>query len=137
MNRFSSLRDLISALPQRADKPAIVALQKEGLDVWSYRKLSDHIARLAAGLAEAGLCRGERVAILAGNSPEWVVACLAVIQTGGVAVPLDVQLAANALNRLLERQRRALGLYYRRQFATAANRLERPAANADSARFRA
>jgi long-chain acyl-CoA synthetase len=69
-------------------KPAIVALQKEGI-LWSYRKLSDHVVRLAASLAEAGLCRGERVAILAGNSPEWVVACLAVTQTGGVAVPLD------------------------------------------------
>ena len=102
MDRFSSLRDLIGAFPQRADKPAIVALQKEGIDLWSYRKLSDHVVRLAASLAEAGLCRGERVAILAGNSPEWVVACLAVIQTGGVAVPLDVQLAANALNQVLK-----------------------------------
>jgi long-chain acyl-CoA synthetase len=102
MERFSSLHDLICALPQRADKPAIIALQKEGLDVWSYRKLSDHVVRLAAGLTEAGLRRGERVAILAGNNPEWVVACLAVIQSGGVAVPLDVQLAGNALNRLLK-----------------------------------
>ena len=102
MNRFFTLHDLISALPQHMDKPAIVALQKEGLEVWSYRKLSDHVVQLAAGLAEAGLCRGERVAILAGNSPEWVVACLAVVQTGGVAVPLDVQLTANALNHLLE-----------------------------------
>ena len=101
MDRFSNLRDLIGALPRGADKPAIIALQKEGLDLWSYRKLSDHVVRLAAGLAEAGLCRGERVAILAGNSPEWVVACLAVIQTGGVAVPLDAQLAANALNQAL------------------------------------
>jgi long-chain acyl-CoA synthetase len=102
MNRFFSLHDLISALPQHKDRPAIVALQKEGLDVWSYRKLSEHVVRLAAGLAEAGLCRGGRVAILAGNSPEWVVACLAVVQTGGVAVPLDVQLNANALHQLLQ-----------------------------------
>jgi long-chain acyl-CoA synthetase len=102
MDRFSTLRDLIGAFPQPADKPAIVALQKEGLDVWSYRKLSDHVVRLAAGLAEAGLCPGDRVAILAGNRPEWVVACLAVVQAGGVAVPLDVQLAANALKRVLK-----------------------------------
>ena len=102
MDRFSSLRDLIDALPRGADKPAIIALQKEGLDLWSYRKLSEHVVRLAAGLAEAGLCRGERVAILAGNSPEWVVSCLAVIQTGGVAVPLDAQLAANAINQVLK-----------------------------------
>ena len=101
MIRFSNLRELIGALPRGADKPAIIALQKEGIDLWSYRKLSDHVVRLAAGLADAGLCRGERVAILAGNSPEWVVACLAVIQTGGVAVPLDAQLAANALNQAL------------------------------------
>ena len=45
---------------------------------------------------------GSRVAILAGNRPEWVVACLAVIQSGGVAVPLDVQLAANALKEVLK-----------------------------------
>ena len=102
MDRFSSLRDLIGALPQPADKPAIAALQKEGLEVWSYRKLSDHVVRLAAGLVEAGLYRGDRVAILAGNRPEWVVACLAVVQAGGVAVPMDVQLAANALKRVVK-----------------------------------
>ena len=55
MIRFSNLRELIGALPRGADKPAIIALQKEGIDLWSYRKLSDHVVRLAAGLADAGL----------------------------------------------------------------------------------
>src|SRR5207302_1163166 len=57
--------------------------------------------RLAQGLGAAGLGRGDRVALLASNRPEWIVACLAAIQAGGVVVPLDVQLADDVLLHVL------------------------------------
>jgi hypothetical protein len=48
MDKPFILQDLIAALPQCADKPAIVALQEAGLDVWSYRTLSERVARPTA-----------------------------------------------------------------------------------------
>lgn len=61
----STLQELFDALRRFGDRPAIVALQKEGADIWPYQKLSDHLTRLAAGLTDAGLRRGDRVALCA------------------------------------------------------------------------
>ena len=97
----STLQELFDALRRFGDRPAIVALQKEGADIWPYQKLSEHLTRLAAGLTDAGLRRGDRVALFARNSPEWIVACLAAMQAGGVAVPVDAQLGDRTLQRLL------------------------------------
>src|SRR5438093_8229481 len=48
-----------------------------------------------------GVGRGDAVALLAGNRPEWVAACLAVIQAGAVVVPLDVQFPDDVLKHVL------------------------------------
>ena len=46
--------------------------------------------------------RGDHLALLASNSREWVLACLAVISAGAVVVPLDVQLGDEALGHVLQ-----------------------------------
>jgi long-chain acyl-CoA synthetase len=48
----------------------------------------DLIARARAYLLEAGVKTGDRVALLAPNSTRWVAADLAILASGGVAVPL-------------------------------------------------
>jgi len=51
----------------------------------------DRIAATAVGLAEAGLTTGDRVAILVGNVPDWLIVDLAVQSVGAVsvAIPAD------------------------------------------------
>ncbi len=73
-------------------------MRKEGAGRWSYAELGDHVRRLAHGLGEKGVSRGDHVALLAGNRPEWIVACLAVIGAGAVIVPLDVRLGDGELS---------------------------------------
>src|SRR5678816_2936657 len=102
MEKLSTLQSLVRALPKRGDKPAIFMLRKQGADVWTYDKLNNQIVRLAAGLAAIGVCRGTHVALLAGTGPEWIVACLAIIAAGGVAVPLDAQLAEDVRVHVLK-----------------------------------
>jgi len=97
-----TLQSLVENLPERGDRPAVLALHKEGAEHWSYAKLADHAHRLAHGLAVAGIERGDRVALFAPNRPEWVVACLAATRAGAVAVPLDAQLGEGALENILE-----------------------------------
>jgi long-chain acyl-CoA synthetase len=92
MSELRTLRSLIDALPEHGDRPAVFALQKEDAERWSYSELDDHVRRLARGLADVGVGRGDHVALLAPNGPEWLAACLAVIWAGAVIVPLDVQL---------------------------------------------
>jgi long-chain acyl-CoA synthetase len=97
-----TLQSLVEGLPELGDRPAVLALHKEGAERWSYGELADHALRLAHGLAGAGVERGDRVTLFAPNRPEWVAACLAVIRAGAVAVPLDAQLGEEALEDILE-----------------------------------
>ena len=43
--------------------------------------------RCAAGLLALGIERGDRVALIAENRPEWVIADLAIMSVGGITVP--------------------------------------------------
>jgi len=54
----------------------------------SWREIADASARLRTGLIGAGIRAGDRVAILAENSPQWVIADQAVLGMGGVIAPL-------------------------------------------------
>jgi long-chain acyl-CoA synthetase len=92
---------LIDVLAERGDRQAVLALQKEGAESWSYSDLAEHARRLAHGLGESGVSRGNPVALLATNRPELIVACLAVVGSGAVATPVDVQLGDEALGRVL------------------------------------
>ena len=96
-----TLLPLIRGLSKRGDREALVAMPKEGVERWSYAGLAGYAQRLAAGLAEEGVSKGDHVALFAGGSPAWVAACLAVISRGAVVVPLDAQLGEEALESIL------------------------------------
>jgi long-chain acyl-CoA synthetase len=68
--------------------------------VWTYTELADQLRAGAARLAQAGLKPGDRVAMLAPNSPELAIGMLAVWQAGGVLVPLDLRTPANVAARI-------------------------------------
>jgi len=55
---------------------------------YSWSQIAERTARLRTGLARLGVKRGDRVAILAKNSPEWVMVDLAALGAGAIVVPL-------------------------------------------------
>ncbi len=57
----------------------------------TYAELDGSAARVAAGLARAGLGAGDRIAILCANEPEFVYALLAAFRLGAIAVPINVR----------------------------------------------
>ncbi len=60
----------------------------------TYRKLEQQVIRFAAGLAELGVSRGDRVAIVLPNCPQTIIAYYATLSLGAVAVltnPLYVE----------------------------------------------
>src|SRR5215217_3585957 len=91
---------LIDVLAEHGDRQAMLALQEEGYESWSYAELAESARRLAHGLTKAGVSRGDHVMVLAPARPEWMVACLAIVGAG--ATPVDVQLADEVLSRVLE-----------------------------------
>lgn len=55
----------------------------------TYRELNDAVNRLANGLLDLGVKKGDRVALLLPNSPQMVIAYYGVLKTGAVAVSLN------------------------------------------------
>ncbi|MCB0195024.1 MAG: AMP-binding protein [Anaerolineae bacterium] len=67
----------------------------------SYQKFQSQILRVAYFFREQGLQPGDRVAILAPNSPEWMMTYIACLLIGGVVVPLRPTMPAEMLRSLL------------------------------------
>jgi long-chain acyl-CoA synthetase len=90
-----NLAAVIEAHP--ADRPALVG----GGAVTTYGALRDRVAEARGGLASRGVGPGDRVAVVAGNTSEFVVAYLAVLGLGALAVPLNPASPAPEVRREL------------------------------------
>ena len=73
MSELRTLGFLIEVLAEHGDRQAVLALQEEGAESWSYGELAEHARRLAYGLTKASIGRGDHVALLAptGQSGWW------------------------------------------------------------------
>ncbi|CAN5357922.1 class I adenylate-forming enzyme family protein [soil metagenome] len=76
-----------NSVAQRPDAEAVVF---EG-QRWSYAETQAQAEHIAAGLSAQGVVRGDRVAILIDNRPEFVFVLLAIQRLGAVAVPIGVR----------------------------------------------
>jgi fatty-acyl-CoA synthase len=88
---------------RRADrKPGAIALVDgdTGREL-SYRQLEQSVGELAAALYDLGLRRGDRVAFLMQNSPEFVETLFAAMNLGAVVVPMNFRLGAGEIAYLL------------------------------------
>jgi acyl-CoA synthetase (AMP-forming)/AMP-acid ligase II len=63
----------------------------------SYAQADERSARLARGLLASGVGKGTRVALLAPNSPDWIVGWLAAARIGGVVALLNTYSKAREL----------------------------------------
>jgi len=60
----------------------------------TFTELVDRIRRAAGAFAEFGLHKGDRVAIWAPNSAEWMIAAFGLMTAGGILVPVNTRFRA-------------------------------------------
>lgn len=101
MRTIGTLQSVSRSLAARGDRVAVLALASKGAARWSFTRLDEHVRRLATGLIDAGVRHGEPVGLFAPNRPEWIVSALAVLDAGGVVVPMDAQARADELAHLV------------------------------------
>lgn len=88
-----------SAAAQQPNAPAIV---QDGITI-TYGAFADRAARLSTVLRRSyGVQRGDRVAFLALNRPEFFETYLAAVQVGAVFAPLNFRLSATEVRAVLE-----------------------------------
>lgn len=100
-----SLAHWLEALGRYGEHTALIAFDKDGAQRTSYAELDALSGRFATGLIEREIRRGERLALLAPSSPEWIAAFLGIIRAGATPVPLDVQFDDDALLHVLDDSR--------------------------------
>ena len=98
---YHTLAPAVDALARRGDRAAVVAFTEGGHRTLTHAALHREIQRLAAGISRRFAPR-DRIALLAPERPEWLVAALATIRAGMVAVPLDLQASRDNLRHMLE-----------------------------------
>src|SRR5688572_9952894 len=93
-----TIADLIDEQARRyADREAIVGSGQR----LTYRQLRAEVRRLARALHALGVRRGDKVAILMGNRPEWLIADFAITLLGAVMVGVNTWATARELQHIL------------------------------------
>lgn len=82
MNLLARLGELSQQSPE---KPAIVYNEER----FTYGQLWRNVLGFASGLRQLGLTAGDRVLVMLGNSPEFVISYYGIIAAGGIIVPVN------------------------------------------------
>ncbi len=81
---------VLSAADRFGDAEAVV----DGPLRLTFVELADRIRRASGAFAEFGVGKGDRVAVWAPNSAEWIIAAFGVMTAGGVLVPVNTRFKA-------------------------------------------
>src|SRR5206468_2951973 len=81
---------VLSAADRFGDAEAVV----DGPLRLSFTELADRVRIAAGAFAQAGIAKGDRVAIWAPNSAEWIIAAFGLLTAGGVLVPVNTRFTA-------------------------------------------
>ena len=94
---------LTHAIQHYGDKPALAFKPKGGTyqDI-SYTALGESVAAFQNGLSSLGVEKGERVAILSENRPEWAIADFGILAAGAITVPMFSTLTAPQVGYILK-----------------------------------
>jgi long-chain acyl-CoA synthetase len=98
---IETLPEFVLHWAERTPDAVFVAEPDRGRS-FTYGQVAAWVARFRVHLRGLGAERGDRVAILADNSADWVVAYLAAIAHGAVAAPLNTRHASGDLDRVLD-----------------------------------
>ncbi|MDW8214445.1 MAG: long-chain fatty acid--CoA ligase [Roseiflexaceae bacterium] len=82
-----------------------VALREKDFGIWqtvTWRQFADHVRAFAMGLHALGVQRGDKIAIIGDNRPEWLYAELAAQAIGGASIGVYQDSVAEEVRYLIE-----------------------------------
>jgi long-chain acyl-CoA synthetase len=124
MVTYSSLT-LHSALNRsRVNYPDRAALAFVGEKPLTYNQLSINVRNTASILLTLGIEKGDRVALLGENSPNWGVAYFAITCMGAVVVPILPDFTASEVEKILEHSQAKVIFISAKQFPKISNSSE-------------
>ena len=83
---------------QFPEKTAIFSPERN----WTYKEIYQASKNISLFLYSQGIKKGERVAVILENGPEWPIIYFGIITAGAVCVPIDTQCTSFEINNLLK-----------------------------------
>ncbi|GGU09218.1 MULTISPECIES: FadD3 family acyl-CoA ligase [Streptomyces] len=102
---WGSVPGLVRAAAERYGSAEAVV---EGRSRISYEELGERVERAAAACMASGVRAGDRVAIWAPNTVDWIVSALGAVTAGAVLVPLNTRFKGTEAAHVLQRCRAKL-----------------------------
>ncbi|MDD5427695.1 MAG: AMP-binding protein [Candidatus Omnitrophica bacterium] len=98
-----TIRDVLEAINKKyGNKTALRIKNEDGsFREISYLRLGRRAVSISSALMNLGVDKGDRVAILSENRPEWAAAYFGIISCGAVILPVDVKLTDNEIKFIL------------------------------------
>jgi len=111
-DRLRDLRELVErAADEFGDRPAFRDLDPSGIvHTHTYSQLRDDVAAMGTAMLARGLA-GRHIALVGESAYGYVVCYLAVVNSGGVVVPLDKELTTRELIHLVDKSDAEVLLY--------------------------
>jgi len=89
----------MKTIPDMVEKSAEIYKDRKAFSIrrsnelWeiSFIQVMEYVRRLSRYLKELGIGRGDKIAILGNNGPEWGISYFSVAWLGGIAIPLDAR----------------------------------------------
>ncbi|HYN85843.1 MAG TPA: long-chain fatty acid--CoA ligase [Pyrinomonadaceae bacterium] len=112
----TSVPEMCLAALRRHAKPDAVNLKRDGQWIHlPWDAIETRVRAVALGLSSLGIKRGDRVALLSENRPDWSIVDLAILSIGAVNVPIYTTQAPEQVRYILEDSGARLLFVYNRR----------------------
>ncbi len=101
MNAATLTEMFLNTVKTHGSKMSLMAKVGGQYQGFSYQELGDRVKHFALGLASLGVKRGDRVALLSENRPEWAISDLAILSLGAINVPIYPTLIPKQIEYIL------------------------------------
>ena len=102
MNQIPESRTLARLIDEQAERYGYLEAVVGGGQRLTYSELRQQVRTVSGRLYEYGARPGDKIGILMGNRPEWIVGALAITRLGATVVALNTWVTRNELGYLLE-----------------------------------
>ncbi|MEB3019605.1 FadD3 family acyl-CoA ligase [[Mycobacterium] crassicus] len=100
MPRWQTIPEMVLSAGDRFGDAEAIA---DGPVRLSFAELADRVRCAAGAFAAAGISKGDRVAIWAPNSAEWIIAAFGLLTAGGVLVPVNTRFKPSEADDIIRR----------------------------------
>lgn len=102
MTTVHPIQQFLNRVAAQPDTPLLHQPREGQWTTYSWAEIDTQARKIATGLQAQGFAAGDRIAILAKNSMEWIVADLAIAMAGYISVPIYATAGEDTISYVLE-----------------------------------